>query len=153
MILQQATILVKFSAQLQIWNFLTLRLHLRIRILIPQALQLKLLGYTLGKTKLGIAAENIEPEVGVNNDTTNTIFSIEHQLNDDYKIKLTYSVAEELNPALNDPTMSALGLDYTLSKDATLFGYWADGADGGLSADAGLVGDATVIAAGIIVKF
>lgn len=111
------------------------------------------IGYKPGKTKIGIAAENIEPETGSNNDTTNTMFSIKHQLSDNYKIKLTYGVAEELNPALNDPTMTALGLDYKLNSDATLFAYWADGADGGLSADAGLTGEATVIAAGIIVKF
>lgn len=110
-------------------------------------------GYTLGKTKLGLVAENIEPEVGVNNDTTNTMFSIKHQLNDNYKIKLTYGVAEELTPGLEDPTMTAVGVDYKLNADATLFAYWADGADGGLSADAGLVGEATVIAAGVVVKF
>jgi len=109
--------------------------------------------YTLGKTRLGLAAENIEPEVGVNNDTTNTIFSIKHQLDEQYKIKFTYGVAEELTPSVDDPTMTALGIDYTLNADATLFAYWADGADGGLSADAGLVGDSSVIAAGIIVKF
>lgn len=109
-------------------------------------------GYTLGKTKMGLAAENIEPEVG-NTDTTNAIFSIKHRLNDNYKIKIAYGVTEELTPGLEDPTMTALGLDYKLTDDATLFAYWADGADGGLFADAELVGEATVIAAGVVVKF
>ena len=110
-------------------------------------------GYTLGKTKLGLAAENIEPEVGANNNSTNTILSIKHSLSDNYVIKFTYGVSEELTPGLDDPTMTALGVDYKINSDAVLFTYWADGADGGLSADAHLVGDATVIAAGIIVKF
>lgn len=111
------------------------------------------LGYSAGKTKIGLAAENIEPEVGTNNDTTNAIFSFKHNFSNPYTVKLTYGVAEELNPALEDPTMMALGLDYELNPATTLYIYWADGSDGGLFADAELAGDATVVAAGAIVKF
>jgi len=109
-------------------------------------------GYTLGKTKFGIAAENIDPEVG-SNDSTNTMLSIKHAINDSSTIKFTYGDADEAMPGLDDPTMMALGLDHKYSDTASMFVYWADGSDGGLEADAGLVGDSTVIAAGVIVKF
>lgn len=109
------------------------------------------LGYTLGNTKLGIAAENIEPEIG-SSDTTNSIFSAKHLLDENNTIKFTYAV-EEATTALEDPTMMALGLDHVLNDSTTLYALLADGADDGLSADAGLVGDASVIALGVIVKF
>ena len=67
-------------------------------------------------------------------------------------IKFTYAVAEA-TPGLEDPTMMALGLDHKLNVSTSLYALWADGADGGLFADADLVGDATVIALGVIVKF
>ncbi len=109
------------------------------------------LGYTLGNTKLGLAAENIVPEVGTN-DTTNAIFSAKHQIDESNTIKFTYAVAEAA-PGLEDPTMMALGLDHKLNVSTSLYALWAEGTDGGLSADADLVGDATVISLGVIVKF
>lgn len=109
------------------------------------------LGYKMGNTKVGLAAEKIEP-VGTNTDTTNAMLSAKHKINDDYTVKFTYGVAEAAVGS-QDPTMTALGIDYILAPGATLFAYWADGADGGLSADASLVGEATVIALGVIAKF
>ena len=111
-----------------------------------------IVGYTLGKTRLGIAAENIDPEVG-SNDTTNFMVSAKHKLDDSNTIKLTYGVAEETTLGTDDPTMMALGIDHKLNDSATAFAYWADGSDGGLAADAKLVGDSTVLALGVIVKF
>jgi len=107
-------------------------------------------GYKLGDSNFGIVAENIEPEVG-NNDTTNTMFSAKHKL-DNYTVKFTYGVAEATTGS-DDPTMTALGVDYKIDSNVTLFAYWADGADGGLAADSDLAGEATVIAAGIVAKF
>ncbi len=107
-------------------------------------------GYTLGKTKLGIAAENIDPDNG--SSTINTMFSAKHQLDDSNTVKFTLGIAEALVGS-SDPTMIALGIDHKLNDSASVFAYWADGSDGGLDADAGLVGDSTVIAAGVIVKF
>ena len=109
-------------------------------------------GYKLANTSVGVAAENIEPEVGTT-DTTNYMVSAKHKINDSNTIKFTYAVAEELAVGVDDPTMMALGIDHKLNDSATAFAYWADGADGGLNADAGLVGDATVLAAGVVVKF
>ena len=109
-------------------------------------------GYTSGNTSVGIAAENIEPEVG-STDTTNFMVSAKHKIDDSNTIKFTYAVAEELTAGLDDPTMMALGIDHKLNNTATVFAYWADGADGGLDADSNLVGDATVLAAGVIIKF
>ena len=109
-------------------------------------------GYKLGNTSVGVAAENIEPEAG-STDTTNYMVSAKHKINDSNTIKFTYAVAEELTVDVDDPTMMALGIDHKLNDSATAFAYWADGADGGLNADAGLVGDATVLAAGVVVKF
>ena len=108
-------------------------------------------GYTLGGTSIGIAAENIDKDGS--QDTTNTMLSLKHKINDSNTIKLTYGVAEETTPGVDDPTMMALGIDHKVSDTATMFAYWADGSDGGLAADAGLVGDSTVLALGVIVKF
>ncbi|MDH5765728.1 MAG: porin, partial [Gammaproteobacteria bacterium] len=109
-------------------------------------------GYKLGNTSIGITAENIEPEVG-SIDTTNFMVSAKHKISDSNTIKLTYAVEEEPTVGIEDPTMMAVGIDHKLNDTTTAFAYWADGADGGLSADAKLVGDATVVAAGVIVKF
>ena len=108
-------------------------------------------GYTLGKTRLGLAAENIDPD-GATSNTTNIMLSAKHQLDDSNTIKFTYGVAEDATGS-NDPTMVALGIDHKFSDVASVFAYWADGSDGGLEADAGLVGDSTVLALGVIVKF
>ena len=108
-------------------------------------------GYKLGATSVGIAAENIDEDGSP--DATNTMLSIKHQINDANTIKFTYGDAEEITPGIDDPTMMALGIDHKVSDTATMFAYWADGSDGGLAADAGLVGDSTVLALGVIVKF
>jgi len=108
-------------------------------------------GYKLGATSLGIAAENIDEEGAA--DTTNMMFSIKHKIDNSNTIKFTYGVAEETTAGLDDPTMMALGIDHKLNDTASVFAYWADGADGGLEADSKLVGDSTVLAAGVIVKF
>jgi len=110
-----------------------------------------ILGYTLGNTKLGLGAEKIDPEVGTS-DTINAIFSAKHQIDESNTIKFTYAVAEAVS-GLEDPTMMAMGLDHDLNVSTTLYALLADGADGGLSADADLVGDATAISLGVVVKF
>lgn len=107
-------------------------------------------GYKLGLTSIGFAAERID-ETGSSN-KTNTMLSLKHKI-DDNTIKLTYGVAEETTPGVDDPTMIALGIDHKINDTATAFVYWAGGSDGGLAADTKLVGDSTVLAAGIIVKF
>lgn len=108
-------------------------------------------GYTLGATSAGIAVENIDEDGA--SDTTNTMLSIKHKISDSSTVKFTYGVAEETTPGMDDPTMMAIGLDHKYSDTASMFVYWADGSDGGLDADAGLVGDSTVLAAGVIIKF
>lgn len=108
-------------------------------------------GYKLGATSVGVATENIE-EDGLP-DLTNTMLSLKHQIDDSNTIKLTFGDAEDLTPGFNDPSMMAVGIDHKLNNSATMFLYWADGSDGGLAADAGLVGEATVLALGVVVKF
>jgi len=108
-------------------------------------------GYTLGATSVGIAVENIDEDGAP--DATNTMLSLKHKMDDRNTIKFTYGDAEGIIPGLNDPSMMALGIDHELNDSATAFAYWADGSDGGLEADAGLVGDSTVLALGVIVKF
>lgn len=108
-------------------------------------------GYKLGDTSVGIVAEDID-EVGAL-EKTNAMLSLKHEINDSNTIKVTYGVVEETTPGLEDPTMMALGIDHKLNDSTTAFAYWADGSDGGLAADSDLVGDATVLAMGVIVKF
>ena len=109
------------------------------------------LGYQLGATSVGVAVENID-EDGLP-DLTNTMLSLKHKLDESNTIKFTFGDAEDLTPGLDDPSMMALGIDHKLNDSATMFLYWADGSDDGLAADAGLVGDATVLALGVVVKF
>lgn len=108
-------------------------------------------GYQLGATSVGIAAENIDEDGSP--DTTNIIFSIKHKIDDANTVKFAYGEAEATTPGVDDPTMMALGIDHKLTPSTTMFAYWADGSDGGLDADTGLVGDATALALGVIVKF
>ena len=109
------------------------------------------IGYKLGATSIGLAAEKID--VIGSPDKTNTMLSIKHKINDANTIKFTFGDAEKITPGIDDPTMMALGIDHKFNDSATAFAYWADGSDGGLAADAKLVGDSTVLAMGVIVKF
>lgn len=109
------------------------------------------IGYKLGATSVGVAAENIE--IVGSPDTTNAMLSIKHKINYANTIKATYGVVEETTPGLNDPIMTALGIDHKLNDSATAFAYWADGSDGGLAADSKLVGESSVLALGVVVKF
>ena len=108
-------------------------------------------GYKLGATSVGVAAETIE--IVGSPDTTNAMLSIKHKINDANTIKATYGVVEAVAPVLKDPTMMALGIDHKLTDSATVFAYWADGSDGGLAADSKLIGESTVLALGVVVKF
>lgn len=108
-------------------------------------------GFKLGSTSVGIVAEDIDEDGSLKK--TNAMLSLKHKINDSNTIKLTYGVVEETTPGLEDPTMMAFGIDHKLNDSATAFAYWADGSDGGLAADAKLLGDSTVLAMGVIVKF
>lgn len=108
-------------------------------------------GYKLGATNIGVVAENIDVE-GVD-DTVNAMVSLKHKLSDSNTVKFTYGVAEATTAGVDDPTMTALGIDHKINDSATAFAYWADGSDGGLDADAGLVGESRVLAMGVVVKF
>ena len=108
-------------------------------------------GFKLGDTSVGIVAEDIDEEGAL--EKTNAMLSIKHKINDSNTIKVTYGVVEETTPGIEDPTMMALGIDHKLNDSATAFAYWAEGSDGGLAADSDLVGDSTVLAMGVIVKF
>jgi len=109
------------------------------------------LGYSVGGTSIGIAAERIDEDGSATR--TNTMLSIKHKINDSNTIKFAFGDAEDPALAIDDPTMMAIGLDHKLTANTTAFIYWADGDNGGLAADAGLVGEATVLATGVIVKF
>ena len=108
-------------------------------------------GYKLGSTSVGVVAEKIETTGAA--DTTNAMLSLKHKLDDANTVKVTYGVAEETTAGVDDPTMTALGIDHKINDNATAFAYWADGSDGGLAANAKLVGEATVLVMGVIVKF
>ena len=109
------------------------------------------LGYAMGDTRIGLAAENINP-VPQGSNTVNAIVSASHKINKQYKLKFAHGVAEAA-AGTKDPTMTAIGIDYAANSSTTFFAYWADGADDGLLADAKLTGDATIIAAGVVAKF
>ncbi|MCK4704742.1 MAG: porin [Gammaproteobacteria bacterium] len=108
-------------------------------------------GFKLGDTSVGVVAEEIDEEGAL--EKTNAMLSLKHKINDNNTIKATYGVVEKTTPGIEDPTMTAFGIDHKLNDSVTAFLYWAEGSDGGLDADARLVGEATVIAAGVIVKF
>ena len=108
-------------------------------------------GYKLGNSNIGLVSEKIDTDGAL--DTTNSMLSLKHKMDDRNTIKFTYGVAEETAVGVEDRSMTALGIDHKLSDSATAFAYWADGSDGGLSTDAKLVGDSTVLALGVVVKF
>ena len=107
------------------------------------------LGYSISKaTKVGFLYEMVEDDLTL--DTTNTLISVKHKLGKD-AVKFVYGTKD--TGAADNATMMALAFDKKLNKSTTAYALFADGADGGLNDSSKLVGDATVIAAGLVVKF
>ena len=107
------------------------------------------LSYKLGSTQIGLAYETVEDDLTL--DDTNTFLAVKHKLNDTDNLKFAYGTKDQ--GLANDATMTALAYEHSLSKDVTLYGLWASGADDGLNANAKLAGDSTVLVTGVIAKF
>jgi len=107
------------------------------------------IGYGISKaTKVGFLFETVSDDLTL--DDTNTLLSVKHKLGKD-AVKFAYGFKDQGNA--NDATMLALAYDHKLNKSTTAYAIYADGADGGLNDSSKLAGDASVIGAGLVVKF
>lgn len=109
------------------------------------------LGYKLGDTQLGLISESVDDEVNGSADEDNLLGSIKHKIGDGAVI-LTYG-SKDVDGVSKDARMTAVAYQHKLNKSTTLYGLWADGADGGLSDASKLSGDGQAIVAGVIAKF
>lgn len=109
------------------------------------------LGYKLGDTQFGIISESIDQEVGGGADEDNMLVSVKHKMGKS-AIKFAYGT-KDVDGVVDDATMTALSYEYKLSKKTSVYGLWADGADGGLAKASKLDGDASALVAGIVAKF
>jgi len=106
-------------------------------------------GYDISKsTKLGFLFETVEDDLTL--DDSNTLVSVKHKMGKD-AIKFAYGMKDQ--GLANDATMMALAYDHKLNKSTTAYAIYADASDGGLNDAGGLAGDASVIGAGLVVKF
>lgn len=107
------------------------------------------LGYKISKaTKAGFLYETVEDDLAL--DTKNTLISVKHMLGKD-AVKFVYGSKDE--GLANDATMMAVAYDHKINKSTTAYAIYANGSDDGLKANSKLDGDATVIGAGLVVKF
>lgn len=113
------------------------------------ALGLKLvLGYAADGTAFGFIVEQIDPDGNAEN-LTNLLGSFKHRLDDRNTLKLVAGRAE----GANDPVMLAAAIDHKLNPSTTVYVLAAAGRDGGLNGASKLVGDAAVLALGVVAKF
>ena len=110
------------------------------------------LGYKLGGTQFGIISESVDNEDVADADEDNMLFSVKHKVGEKGAIKLVYGT-KDVDGVTKDATMTALAYDHKLSKKVSVYGLWADGADGGLKAASKLEDDGSVLALGMIAKF
>lgn len=106
-------------------------------------------GYKMGDTRLGLMYENVEDDETL--DDKNTFFSVKHKMNRTDSVVFAYGIKDQ--GLDDDATMTALAYQHKLSRKVTVYGLWADGADGGLADNSKLVGDGSAIVGGIIAKF
>lgn len=107
------------------------------------------LGYKINTaTQVGFLYENVSDDLIL--DENNIIISVKHKLGKD-AVKFVYGSKDQ--GLANDATMMAVAYDHKINKSTTAYAIYANGSDDGLDANSKLVGDATVIGGGLVVKF
>ncbi len=109
------------------------------------------LGYTVGDLKLGLVYETLAYETS--KDVSESYISAKYQMNSTTSLKAAYGMRDDAVSATDDEVMTAVGVDYKMDKQASLYALYANGTDGGLAHKGKLAGDGSALALGLVYKF
>ncbi len=89
---------------------------------------LRLVGrYTTGPVQLGALYEQAKQDTGTTDSTRDSwVVSAKYNLDNGLALKAQYGDRSEDNMAVGDGTSTSVGFDYSLSKNAMLFGYYTN---------------------------
>lgn len=89
---------------------------------------LRLVGrYTTGPVQLGALYEQAKQDTGATDSTRDSwVVSAKYSLDNGLALKAQYGDRSEDNMAVGDGTQTSVGFDYSLSKNAMLFGYYTN---------------------------
>ncbi|MGM0593266.1 MAG: porin [Pseudomonadota bacterium] len=108
-------------------------------------------GYKVGPVALGLVYETLAYET--RDDETETYVSMKFKANDAMAIKAAYGMRDDGVSGTDDATMTAVGVDYKMDKQASVYALYANGADGGLANKGKLAGDGSALSLGVVYKF
>ena len=108
-------------------------------------------GYTFGPVTLGLVHETLAYET--RDDISEIYASLKFKASDSVAIKAAYGERDDDIAATDDETMMAIGVDYKMDKNASVYALYASGEDNGLSKKGKLDGDSSALSLGLVYKF
>ncbi len=108
-------------------------------------------GYTFGPATIGLVYETLAYETS--DDVKETYVSLKYKATDATSIKAAYGMRDDGTSATDDEVMSAIGVDFKMDKQASVYALYASGTDGGLANKGKLAGDASAFSLGVVYKF
>ncbi len=109
------------------------------------------LGYKVAGLKLGLVYETLAINDGKR--VNETYVNAKYKMNDTTSLKAAYGSRDTRVPGAKEEIMSAVGVDYKMDKQASVYALYANGSDGGLAHKGKLAGDGTALALGLVYKF
>ncbi|MCW8927979.1 MAG: porin, partial [Gammaproteobacteria bacterium] len=108
-------------------------------------------GYTVGPATLGLVYETLAYETS--DDISEIYASLKFKASKAVTVKAAYGERDDDDSATDDETMMAVGVDYKMDKQASVYALYASGEDGGLSKKGKLDGDSSAVSLGLVYKF
>lgn len=108
-------------------------------------------GYKFGPVALGLVYETLAYETS--DDVTETYASLKYKASDAVALKAAYGMRDDDDSNTDDEVMTAVGVDYKMDKNASVYALYASGADGGLAHKGKLAGDSSALSLGVVYKF
>lgn len=108
-------------------------------------------GYKLGAASLGLVYETLAITDGKR--VNETYLSAKYKMNDTTTLKGAYGMRDTRVTGAKEAVMTAVGVDYKMDKQASVYALYANGTDGGLAHKGKLAGDGSALALGLVYKF
>ncbi len=108
-------------------------------------------GYKIANLKLSLVYETLGLVDAKR--VNETYVSVRYKMNDTTSLKGAYGMRDTRVPGADEEIMTALGVDYKMDKQASVYALYANGSDGGLDHKGKLAGDGTALALGLVYKF
>ena len=108
-------------------------------------------GYKIAGLKLGVVYETLAINDGKR--VNETYLSAKYKLSGTTTLKGAYGMRDTRVTGAKEAVMTAVGVDYKMDKQASVYALYANGTDGGLAKKAKLAGDGSALALGFVYKF